>query len=35
MAGWLEDHVAAIGSLHSTLWFNGDRVGPLGESGDS
>jgi hypothetical protein len=22
MAGWSEDHMAAIGSLHSTLWFS-------------
>jgi hypothetical protein len=23
MAEWLEDHVAAIGSLNSTLWLSG------------
>jgi hypothetical protein len=42
MAEWSKDHVAAIGSLKlNTLVFwlkfgsNGDRAGPLGESGDS
>jgi hypothetical protein len=34
MTEWLEDHVAAIGSLKSILAYLvdfGDRVGPLGE----
>jgi hypothetical protein len=42
MTEWLKGHVAAIGSLKSQcfgLWqkcgLNGDRAGPLGESGDN
>jgi hypothetical protein len=42
MVEWLKDHVAVMGSLKlNTLvyWlkfgYNGDRAGPLGESGDN
>jgi hypothetical protein len=42
MAEWPKDHVVAIRSLKTKhfgllakIWLNGDRTGPLGESGDS
>jgi hypothetical protein len=42
MAEWPKDHVVAIRSLKTKhfdllakIWLNGDRTGPLGESGDN